>query len=65
MMIAAFTQDEVLQAFMKYTDTRILTLKLLYSIPGYQDASLATKNYCYDVVKAKIQSIPVYGEIEK
>jgi len=65
MMIAAFTQYEVLQAFMKYTDTRILTLKLLYSIPGFQDAELATKNYCYDIVKAKIQSIPVYEEINR
>lgn len=57
MNIAAFTTEQARQAFCKYKDTRILTLKLLYSIPGYQDASIATKNYCYDILKSKLDGL--------
>ena len=56
-MIAAFTQKEVLRSLMWMTDPRLITLKVLYGIPGYADASLETKNYIYDMVSAKVKSL--------
>ena len=55
--IAAFTAEQVRQSFLKYRDTRILTLKLLYGIPGYDKAELKTKNFLYDTVKATIDKV--------
>lgn len=38
-------------------DVRAITLRLIYQIPGFKDASLETKNYVYDVVKAKVENL--------
>lgn len=56
-MIAAFTQEEVTRSLLRLKDPRLITLKVLYGIPGYADASLETKNYIYDILSAKIQSL--------
>lgn len=55
--VAAFTDKEVKEALLKYTDTRILTLKILYSIPGYASADPETKNFFYDILKARIEKL--------
>ena len=54
MMIAAFTQEEFRQALLRLRDPRLIVLKLVYTIPGYQDADLETKNFIYDAVSAKV-----------
>ena len=56
-MIAAFTQEEVLRSLLRLNDSRLITLKIVYGIPGYADASLETKNYIYDMVSAKVKSL--------
>lgn len=56
-MIAAFTQEEVLRSLLRLRDPRLITLKVLYGITGYADASLETKNYIYDMVSAKVKSL--------
>lgn len=56
-MIAAFTQEEVVRSLLRLKDPRLITLKVLYGIPGYADASLETKNYIYDLVSAKVRSL--------
>jgi hypothetical protein len=57
MMIAAFTQEEFLNSLQRFRDPRLIALKLVYTIPGYADASLETKNYIYDLVSAKVRSL--------
>lgn len=57
MMIAAFTQEEVIRSLLRLKDPRLITLKVLYGIPGYVDAPLETKNYIYDLVSAKVRSL--------
>ena len=57
MMIAAFTQEEVIRSLLRLKDQRLITLKVLYGIPGYADASLETKNYIYDMVSAQVKSL--------
>ena len=57
MMIAAFTPEEVRKGLLRLKDPRLITLKVLYGIPGYADASLETKNYIYDMVSAKVRSL--------
>ena len=56
-MIAAFTPEEVRKGLLRLKDPRLITLKVLYGIPGYADASLETKNYVYDLVSAKVRSL--------
>lgn len=57
MLYAAFTQEEFLCSLDRLHDQRLITLKLVYTIPGYADASLETKNYIYDMVAEKIRSL--------
>lgn len=57
MLYAAFTQEEFLNSLDRLHDQRLITLKLVYTIPGYADASLETKNYIYDMVAEKIRSL--------
>lgn len=57
MLYAAFTQEEFLNSLDRLHDQRLITLKLVYTIPGYADASLDTKNYIYDMVAEKIRSL--------
>ena len=57
MLYAAFTQEEFLNSIDRLHDQRLITLKLVYTIPGYADASLETKNYIYDMVAEKIRSL--------
>lgn len=57
MLYAAFTQEEFLNSLDRFHDQRLITLKLVYTIPGYADASLETKNYIYDMVAEKIRSL--------
>ena len=57
MMIAAFTQEEVRKGLLRLHDPRLITLKIVYGIPGYSDASLETKNYVYDMVSAKVKGL--------
>lgn len=57
MLYAAFTQEEFLNSLDRLRDQRLITLKLVYTIPGYADASLETKNYIYDMVAEKIRSL--------
>ena len=38
-------------------DPRVIALDLLYSIPGYKESTLETKNFCYDIVIQKIHAI--------
>ena len=57
MMIAAFTPEEVRKGLLRLKDPRLITLKILYGIPGYADASLEKKNYIYDMVSAKVKSL--------
>jgi hypothetical protein len=57
MTVAAFTQEEVLRSILRLRDPRLITLKVLYGIPGYADASIETKNYIYDMVSAKVKSL--------
>ena len=57
MMVAAFTQEKMRRDLMKLSDPRMITLKVLYSIPGFSDASRETKNYVYDVVSAKVRGL--------
>lgn len=54
MMIAAFTQGKFLKSLQRLRDPRLIALKLVYTIPGYQDADLETKNFIYDAVSAKV-----------
>ena len=56
-MIAAFTQEEIIRSLLRLNDPRLITLKVLYGIPGYADASRETKNYIYDILSAKVQSL--------
>ena len=57
MLYAAYTQEEFLNSLDRLHDQRLVTLKLVYTIPGYADASLETKNYIYDMVAEKIRSL--------
>ena len=57
MMYAAFTQEEFLNSLDRLHDLRLITLKLVYTIPGYGDASLETKNYIYDLFAEKVRSL--------
>lgn len=57
MLYEAFTQEEFLNSLDRLHDQRLITLKLVYTIPGYADASLETKNYIYDMVAEKIRSL--------
>ena len=54
--VAAFTEGEAREALLKYTDIRIIALKVLYSIPEYPGASLAAKNWLYDELKSRIEA---------
>lgn len=54
MTVAAFTQGEFLNSLQRLRDPRLIALKLVYTIPGYQDADLETKNFIYDAVSAKV-----------
>lgn len=54
MMISAFTQEEFLESLQRFRDPRLIALKLVYTIPGYQDADLETKSFIYDAVSAKV-----------
>lgn len=56
-MTAAFTQEEFLKSLDRLHDLRLITLKLVYTIPGYGDASLDTKNYIYDLALNRIRSL--------
>ena len=56
-MTAAFTQEEFLKSLDRLHDLRLITLKLVYTIPGYGDASLDTKNYIYDLALKRIRSL--------
>lgn len=38
-------------------DARAITLRIIYQIPGFEEASLETKNYVYDIVKEKVESL--------
>lgn len=60
--VAAFTDKEAKEALLKYTDIRILTLKILYSIPGYASADLEIKNYFYDILKNRIEKLTFKNE---
>lgn len=40
-------------------DPRLIALKLAYSIPGYADADLETKNFIYDAI---IKNVIMKGE---
>lgn len=57
MMVAAFTQEEVLRSLQWLPDPRLVSLKLAYSIPGYADATRETKNYVYDAIRNKVLSL--------
>ena len=57
MLYAAFTQEEFLSSLDRLHDQRLITLKLVYTIPGYADASLETKNYIYDIVAEKVRGL--------
>jgi len=57
MLYAAFTQEEFLNSLDRLHDQRLITLKLVYTIPGFADASLETKNYIYDMVAEKVRSL--------
>ena len=41
----------------KHTDTRAAALKILYSLPGYAEAKLDTKNYIYDALSSKLKAL--------
>lgn len=56
-MIAAYTQEEFLESLDRLHDERLITLKLVYTIPGYQDASLETKNSIYDLIIEKVKAL--------
>ena len=56
-MIAAYTQEEFLESLDRLHDERLITLKLVYTIPGYQDASLETKNSIYDLALNRVRSL--------
>lgn len=53
---AAFTEGEARAALLKYTDIRVMTLKVLYSIPEYPGASREAKNWLYDELKSRIEA---------
>ena len=57
MMTAAFTPEQTRWDFLRLKDPRLMTLKILYGVPGYADASRETKNYVYDLVSAKVRSL--------
>ena len=38
-------------------DPRLVALKLAYSIPGYADADLKTKNFIYDAIIKKVRGL--------
>ena len=38
-------------------DPRLVALKLAYSIPGYADADLKTKNFIYDAIIEKVRGL--------
>jgi hypothetical protein len=56
-MIAAYTQEEFLESLDRLHDARLVALKLAYTIPGYQDASLETKNSIYDMIIEKVKAL--------
>lgn len=56
-MIAAYTQEEFLESLDRLHDARLVALKLAYTIPGYQDASLETKNSIYDLIIEKVKAL--------
>lgn len=57
MMIAAYTQDDFLESLERLHDTRLIALKLVYTIPGYGYASLETKNSIYDLAVEKVAAL--------
>ena len=56
-MVVAYTQKEFLESLDRLHDLRLITLKLVYTIPGYGDASLETKNYIYDLAMKVVRSL--------
>ena len=56
-MVAAYTQEDFLESLDRLHDERLITLKLVYTIPGYEDASLDTKNYIYDLTLFRVRSL--------
>lgn len=56
-MIAAYTQEEFLESLDRLHDARLVALKLAYTIPGYQDASLEAKNSIYDLIIEKVKAL--------
>lgn len=56
-MVAAYTQEDFLESLDRLHDERLITLKLVYTIPGYGDASLDTKNYIYDLALNRVRSL--------
>lgn len=55
--IPAFTQEELIRGLDRLHDPRMITLKLLYSVPGYAGADLETKNAIYDMAIKAVASI--------
>ena len=56
-MVAAYTQEDFLESLDRLHDERLITLKLVYTIAGYEDASLDTKNYIYDLALNRVRSL--------
>lgn len=56
--IAAFCNDpEIRKALIDGAKIRAEALNIAYSIPGYQGASLKTKNYIYDAINKKLSEL--------
>lgn len=48
---------EKAEVLRKSFEVRNTTLKIVWSIPGYKEASTETKNWLYDVVRDKVYEV--------
>lgn len=56
--IAAYAEEaDIRKEVAKSFDLRVAVLDIVYGIPGYREASLATKNYIYDIVRDRVAEL--------
>lgn len=56
--VAAFVDDEnIKKELIESFFVRNTTLDIVYSVNGYKEASLKTKNWLYDIVKQKVEGL--------
>lgn len=56
--ISSFIEDqEKRETLNYYFNIRETALNIAYSIPGYREAKLDTKNYIYDAIKNSLEKL--------